>query len=173
MLLPAIEGQKGIDGKGNGTVFSASDTGGIVMKKQTNAEKAKKLKEFLAMTLTEEVLVNFTKTTGILRPFDYAISAADMAEMTPFARNVYSIYQDKENIKIIRPEVTFTSLPITFTSSMDKAYLPIRDGSTINASYMRTVRNVGSVEKAMASIPYTQEKWTGFINDAKKNGFYK
>ena len=93
--------------------------------------------------------------------------------MTPFARNVYSIYQDKENVAILRPEVTYTSLPITFTSSMDQMFLPLRDGATINASYMRTVRNVGSVEKAMASIPYTQEKWTGFINDAKKNGFYK
>ena len=173
MLMPAIEGQKGIDGQGNGTVFSASDTGGIVMKKQTDAAKLAKLKEFLCMTLTEEVLVNFTKTTGINRPFDYTLSQADLAEMTPFARNVYNIYNDKENIKIIRPEVTLYAQPITFTSSMDSRFLPLRVGTTIYASYVRSVRLAGGLENALASIPYDQAKWDTFISDAKSQGFYQ
>lgn len=173
MLLPAIEGQKGIDGQGNGTVFSASDTGGIVMKKQSDPAKLAKLKEFLCMTLTEEVLVNFTKTTGINRPFDYTLSQADLAEMTPFARNVYSIYHDKENITIIRPEVTQYAQPITFTSAMDSRFLPLRVGTTVYASYVRSVRLCGGVEEALASISYNQTKWDTFISDAKAQGFYK
>ncbi|MBQ8229536.1 MAG: hypothetical protein IJZ32_02440 [Clostridia bacterium] len=173
MLLPAIEGQKGIDGNGNGTVFTVSDTGGIVVVKQEDAEKLAKIKEFLAMTLTDEVMKNFTKDTGIMRPYDYDMSEEDLSGMSKFARNAWEIYSDEENIELVRFGVTRYAQPIFFTTDMHNTYIPITNNNQISDSYLRVLRNVGGAEAAMGTMSYDSVKWDAFLAEAKRQGFYK
>ena len=173
MLLPAIEGQKGIDGKGNGTVFTVSDTGGIVVVKQDNAEKLGKIKEFLGMTLSDSVLKAFTKDTGIMRPFNYEMTEADLASMSKFARNAWEIYSDKENIELVRLGVTRYAQPVLFTTDMHNTYIPISNNNQISDSYLRVLRNVGGADAAMNTMAYDSVKWSAFLAEAKRQGFYK
>ncbi len=173
MLLPAINGQKGIDGNGNGTVFTVSDTGGIVVVKQEDKTKLAKIKEFLGMTLTNEVMSNFTKDTGIVRPYDYDMTEEDLAAMSKFARNAWEIYNDEENIALLRLGVTRYAQPIVFTTEIHNTYIPITYMNQISDSYLRVLRNVGNAEVAMGTMLYDSAKWNAFVAEAQRQGFYK
>ncbi len=173
MLLPAIEGQKGIDGQGNGTVFTVSDTGGIVVVKQEDKAKLAKIKEFLAMTLTDSVLKTFTKDTGIMRPYNYDMTEEDLSGMSKFARNAWEIYSDEDNIKLLRFGVKRYAQPILFTTDMHNTYIPISNNNQISDSYLRVLRNVGGAESAMGTMAYDNAKWSAFLAEAKRQGFYK
>lgn len=175
MLLPNIDGQNGAFGNGKGSVFNASDTGGIVVRKQGNdeTEKLSKIKEFLAMTLSDSCLRNFTKTTGIARPFEYNLTESEVQEMTPFARNAYEIYNDTENISIIRLDVTRYAQPILYTSRINNiSFIPMsRDKREAEVNYIRILRDA-SVNDIMSNMYYGETEWTSFVNDAKSEGFY-
>ena len=62
-------------------------------------------KKFLAFTLKEESLAYYTKQSGIPRPFDYTITDADLAKMSPFQRTTYEICHDTENIQMFRTTI--------------------------------------------------------------------
>jgi ABC-type glycerol-3-phosphate transport system substrate-binding protein len=173
MLLPAIEGQKGIDGKGNGTVFTVSDTGGIVVVKQEDAKKLAKIKEFLAMTLSDEVLKDFTKNTGIMRPYKYEMTDEDLSSMSKFARNAWEIYNDEENIELVRFGVTRYAQPVSFATDMHNTYIPITNMNQMSDSYLRVIKAVGGAENAMGTMLYDSAKWAAFISEAQRQGFYK
>ncbi len=174
MLLPSLDNEKGAFGNGKGSVFSASDTGGIVVRKQSDANKLSKIKEFLGITFSNEVLVNFTKTTGIMRPFNYTLTDSDLETMTPFARNVYKIYTDKDNVKIVRPDVLIKAQPISFASSISDVFIPLSEVKNFAShNWIRVLRNDSSVEYSMSNMLYTtQDSWTKLVNQARAQGFY-
>jgi cell division transport system permease protein len=107
MLLPAIEGQKGIDGKGNGTVFTVSDTGGIVVVKQEDAKKLQPMLEVLpnirsvSFISREEAMQNFVSQypeEEMFRDLDanilqdrFAIRIHDLADISATVAKVKSI----------------------------------------------------------------------------------
>ena len=62
-------------------------------------------KKFLAFTLKEENLAFYTKQSGVPRPYDYTLTADDIADMTPFQRAAYAISQDTENIQMYRTTI--------------------------------------------------------------------
>lgn len=64
-----------------------------------------KCKEFLAYTLSDDCLEYYTTSTGNPRPFDYEVSAENLAKMTPFQRNCWAITHDTENVSIVYPNV--------------------------------------------------------------------
>lgn len=172
MLLPELEGQKGIDGEGNGTVMSAQDSGSIIVLKNEDREKVAKIKEFVAMTCRTETIVDFTKRTGIIRPYQYTLSESDLEEMTPFAQNMWQLYNDTKNITIVRPEILKNSDPLTFTTTASSYVIPIKDTATYNISLVRALRTVGSADAAMEKVGYTASEWAGFVEAAKSQGFF-
>jgi len=65
----------------------------------------KKCKEFIAYTLSNDALAYYTETTGNPRPFNYSLSEAQYAKLTPFAKNVWQLSHDTEHISVVYPNV--------------------------------------------------------------------
>lgn len=103
MLLPQLDGQKGIDGEGNGSVLSARSTGSVIVPKNLDADILEKTKIFISYTLKDTSLRSFTVKSGSVRPYNYTLTEEDRAQMTSYALNAYDIYNDKANIGIVRP----------------------------------------------------------------------
>ena len=174
MLLPYMEGQQGIDGNGNGSVMCVSEASGIIVPKCKDKEKLAKIKEFIAMTTTDAVLEGFTRDTGVVRPYDYQLSSASFAKMTPFAKNMWELYNDADNVKIVRPSVLKNSDPLTYTSAIHAtSRIPIKDAAVYNTSYLRAIRNLDKdMAKAWKATGYSQSDWNKFIDSARNNGFF-
>lgn len=167
MLLPAIENQKGIDGKGNGSVFSVRDSGAVIVKKNSDRELVEWAKKFVAYTTSDESLRYFTRTTGVVRPYDYEISAEELAEMTPFQRNVWTMYRDKENIALVKPYMNNNTCSINFASGKSKwIYVTTYEG----ASYLSplSVLQKTDTDGYLAALrnTYTKAVWENFYNVA-------
>lgn len=113
MLYPEMEGQKGADGNGNGSVLSTRAAGSCIVTKNEDADILEKTKILLAYSLKDEYLRHFTKVTGVPRAYDYELTSEDKAEMTCYAKNVWELYKDTENVSFVRPLIDryLTALP--------------------------------------------------------------
>ena len=172
MLMPDIEGQYGLDTGESRTFFSTLDAGGIVVVKQEDENKLEAIKDFLLMTVSDEVLRNFTVDTGIVRPYEYDLSEQELSKMTPFGRNNWEIFRDTENIGIIRYPILRNKEPVVFASSIDSYFIYMESNGVYSQSYIRALRNAGSVDSAWNSVGYSQEEWSEFVQDAIEQGFY-
>ena len=179
MLIPAIEGQKGIDGNGNGSFMSVQSSGGIIIPKMKDAEKLGELKQFIAYTLSDENLRKFTRLTGVIQPFDYELTAEDRASMTPFARNNWDLYHDTENIKLIRPLADQNANPLKFALPSSAGFaslylLPVKiEGKQSCAidGLLDKGMTVDQVVQASGGY-YSSDTWTNILNAAKTQGFF-
>ncbi len=120
LMYPKMENQKGIDGNGNGTVFAIQDSGCVLLKKDSNRELIEWAKKFIAYTTSDESLRYFTKSTGVVRPYNYEMTEVDKAEMTGFQKNVWTMYNDSENIAFVSPLMTNNLCSINFASEKSK-----------------------------------------------------
>lgn len=102
MLLPAMDGQRGANGDGTGSVISVSENGNIFLKKQSDETKRTYAKEFIKYIVSDEVSKAFTTQTGGLRPYKYELGENELSQMTVFAKNAYALYSDAENVSYIR-----------------------------------------------------------------------
>lgn len=174
MLFPEIPGQKGIDGKGNGTIYTAYDTCGFVVVKKDDPVLMEKVKDFCAFSLKDKYLRRFTTLTGTKRPYLYELTEEDYAQMTPFARNAVQLYDDKENIKILRPKLLNLSTPVSYGSSKGTASMwqctvdNVSFGSPINALYAANGKS-DPVATCMDGFKqyYTQSKWQRYLEEYK------
>ncbi|MBQ7912212.1 MAG: hypothetical protein IJ308_00495 [Clostridia bacterium] len=170
MLMPEIEGQKGIDGNGNGTVFPAVEAGAIVVRTQKYPEKLEAIKSFILYTLTDEALSETTKKTGLVRGYKYDLTAEQIAEMTPYQRTCYQIYQDTENIKVITPTTDMLRAPFPYAAigyTSDVGMLPCRGVQSILNS-LKGGKSVAEVVDGIANN-YNEGKWNGFLTSIKNN----
>lgn len=131
MLYPEMEGQKGADGNGNGSVLSTRAAGACVITKNDDADILEKTKILLAYSLKDEYLRHFTKVTGVPRRYDYSLTAEDKGAMTKYARNMWELYSDSENVKLVRPLVDRYLTPLPYMTS--KGY---------NVNWYSTISNV-------------------------------
>ena len=92
--------------------------------------------------------------------------------MTPFARNVWEIYHDTENIGLVRSELLKAKEPLSFASNMPAPRIPIKDTAIVNDSYIRAIRNKGGLAFALDVLGYSASEWANFIATARNNGFY-
>ncbi len=97
---------------GCGVLFNNSKVFKNLKSGITKDDYIKKCKEFLAYTLSDDCLEYYTTTTGNPRPFNYEISAENLAKMTPFQRNCWEITHDTENISIVYPNVLNNLSPV-------------------------------------------------------------
>ena len=54
--------------------------------------------------LKDESLRYFTRTTGSTLAYDYALTGDDLSALTPYSKNIIEIYNDTENVEIIKLE---------------------------------------------------------------------
>lgn len=179
MLLPYIDGQKGIDGNGNGSVIAGQDTGSFFVIKEKDSRKTEILLEFLALTLSDECLEKFTTETGVVRSYDYEISDENLAKMTPFARTVWSMYRDEENIAIVRPFQERVKEPIVYatTAGLEGIVFPYMDTgkiagpNTVAVSYLQDGKNKDQIF-SMIKNAFSVKEWNKILEQAQKQGFY-
>ncbi len=168
LLMPNIDGQKGIDGNGNGSVFAAPETGAIVVRKQQYPEKLAAIKDFLAYTLTDKALSETTANTGLIRGYKYSLTDAQLANMTPFQRTSYQIYQDTANVKVLTYATDRLTTPFAYAANgFYDGILPV--GTT--ASVVDALRNGQSVEAIVSKIQnnYSKNTWEGFLSGIKNS----
>lgn len=127
MLYPAMDGQKGIDGNGNGSVVISMDNGASFVVKSGNTESDTVAKEFLRYTLKEENLQIFTVNSGGLRPFEYSLTDTQYESLTPFRQNVWDIYHDSENVAVVRPYLQRAASPLSKSAALP-SFLQTRVG---------------------------------------------
>lgn len=179
MLFPKLSGSPyGLDGNGNGSVFAARDTGSVYIIKNQSDAKIQVTKDFIAYTLTEEALCKFTRETGTMRPYVYNLTESDLAQMTPFARTVYTMYNDSENISIIRPYVDLNSAPVNYATDKGTTYL-VSSRFMDGAAYTYTgVLYDGLLKTDYQSFfegtrdYYDANTWAAYVNQAREAGFY-
>lgn len=102
MLFPNMDGQRGANGDGTGSVMGISESGTIFLKKQSDVEKRGYAKDFIKYLVSDEVSRLFTTYACGLRPYNYELTEEDKASMTVFAKNAYDVYSDRENVTVIR-----------------------------------------------------------------------
>ena len=168
MLLPEIEGQKGIDGEGNGTVFPAVESGAIAIRKQADADKLAAIKSFVLYTLTDKALSETTVKTGLIRGYKYDLSATQIASMTPYQKTCYQIYQDTDNIKLITHTTDVLRSPFPYAATgytPDVGMLPCNGVQSI-VNTLKSGKSVADVVDGIANN-YNQAKWDGFLTSIK------
>lgn len=171
MLTPNLDGAVGAFGDGTGTALCISEQSSIIVPKCADAEKKAAIFDFLAFTLSEENLRMFTRTTGILRPYSYTLTDEDFAQMTPFGRNLWTIYNDTENISFIRYGL-FSSQPISYATDGYNS-MPIEANDVSYGSILAALERAG-VDDIMEGISsyYTESSWADFVAQAREAGFY-
>ena len=170
MLLPEIEGQKGIDGEGNGTVFPAVEAGAIAIRTQKDADKLAAIKSFVLYTLTDKALSETTVKTGLIRGYKYELTAEQLASMTPYQKTCYQIYHDTENVKVITSTTDMLRSPFPYAATgytPDVGMLPCGGVQSI----VKTLRGGKTVSQVVDGIAdnYNQTKWDGFLTSIKNS----
>lgn len=194
MLLPKMDGAYGLDGQGNGSVFSVLNSGAFVVPKAKSDEKSQAklaaLKDFLAYTLTDENLAFFTECTGIINAYDYEIPDNVYQKLTPFSKTVYAMCQDEENIEFVRGQMMYQGAPLSITAGSEFCgykglwtHNGIIYGTELHA--FRDLKDLGDqtvaamVQSAKTYYSHnghtgkTYKTWEQFIEAARKRGYYQ
>ncbi len=169
MLLPAIEGQAGIDGEGNGSVLTAPETGGIVVRKQpeSNPNKLAAIKSFLTYMLKNDTLSWINATTGMTLNYHYDITKEDAKVMTRFSKTCSEIFHDTENIATYPYSVDKLSTPIRYTANGMGGYTIMYYGNNDAVSLITALKGGNKPSKIAELVASTATKtvWDGYLKD--------
>lgn len=174
MLIPSIEGQAT---ESNKSVVCGAEYSSVVVAKQKNAEKLAKIKEFLAFCASDESLKNFTKYSGCRKYYNYSLSAAEKASLTPFARNALELMSDSENVTVVPSRIYKFSNPLTFTSDFIQTnYVPLLAGAVYTQNTARFFRDTVKLADLYGNksncLGYSASEWSKLLVAAKANGFF-
>ncbi len=150
LFAPAFEGQKMA---ATDSYMTVTESGSVFARNTTDQAKAAKIKEFLSMTCSDKYLKHFTLTTGCIRPYDYTLTSEESAQLTPFGRNCWEIY-NSENIHLVK-----TALLLNVGKSnvgMNGEYKSYIDGNLYEAPISALIKNI-SAENVFNGM-YTYEK---------------
>ena len=111
MFIPTADGaETNEDGSVKKLTYVQTDNVMYVPAKATNKELAK---EFLAFLCNEEQLVNFSKSTGVVRPFAYnPYELAPNHAWTDFQKSTFNIYYGADDFVIKYPLTATNVSPI-------------------------------------------------------------
>jgi hypothetical protein len=176
-LLPDFEGQKGFDGQsGKGTPMEFNLGDGFYVPKSANSAKIAAIKDFLAFTLKEENLRLFTRLTGVMRPYKYALTTEDRQGMSKFALNVYEMMSDTQNIQIFSQSDYVNMTPMRLASSLSLigySFPVFVDGREFTQS-VQPLRENFTVDQIMNGLlNYSDADWANAVAKVKQNGFYQ
>ena len=169
MLLPEIEGQKGIDGNGKGSVVNAPETGGIAVRKQpaNNPEKLEAIKSFLTYMLKNDTLSWVTQSTGCLLNYDYTLTDEQIGAMPQFYQTCYDLFHDTENVFVTKFSVDKLAAPMRYSSNNIYSFSMIPLGSNESISIISTMKG-GMAASKLADIVaamYSKANWEQIIDD--------
>ena len=179
MLLPAFEGQAT---PADRSMFHLQDTGSFVVtqhpKDAAGQAKLAAVKDFIAYTLSDENLRRYTRMTGIVRPYDYEMTAEDLAQMTPFARNVQEIFADTEHIEITNGTMIQSLTPLRMvrvngSQGVTGGDFPSKIGN-ISRQWIYSALRFASVPDVFRSMNnyYDPALWAQFVAAARNTGLY-
>ena len=169
MLLPDFEGQKS-----EMSYFSAVSFGSVAIMKlsdtEANNKKTEATKDFLAFTLKEENLRKFNVATGTVKPYRYTLTAEDRTKMTPFARCVYDIYKDVENVEVIHAELN--SNPFWVSSNYYGVEWLNTTRSLPYANMASCIKAGGGAASMISrwNTRCSENKWAQYVQEAKALG---
>jgi len=168
MMYPKMEGQKGIDGNGNGSVINCMDAGAVfVPKNDKDPEKLQKTKEFISYTLKDEYLQLFTTICGAVRPYNYTLSDEQFNGLTPFQKNVWEIYNDTDNVAIIRANFDSNASPFYYNSSKPSRYYTNIEGAAYSTIFKSLERY--TADEALSSMKnYNAANWSKYYSEVSK-----
>ncbi len=111
MFIPTAEGaETNEDGSAKQLTYVQTDN---VMYVPVNATNKDLAKEFLAFLCSEEQLMQFTKYTGVVRPFDYNAYELDKNyAWTDFQKSTFNIYYNADDFVIKYPLTATKVSPI-------------------------------------------------------------
>lgn len=154
MILPSLEGQMGIDGKGHGTVFGDGEHGVIFARKQTDPVKERGIVDFLTYVHSDKILKRFLLECNGIRPFNFELSQEEFDQLTPFGQNAWTIYNDTENIAIGQNRVGRCVSPLYWAStpvvsvwkskSYTSAYAALTTGNLSSAEYIGQLKELNN-----------------------------
>ncbi len=181
LFLPEFAGQKGIDGKGNGSVVTVLNNGAIIVPKQKDAAKLAAIKDFLLYTLRDTSLQYFTVKTGAMTAYRYELTETQYEQLTPFGKNCYQIHRDTENVYLSRFSFKYQTNLLTVSSKqIAGTTFPIRIKGAQQSSVIRAFKTAKEVAPddpvgamvAGAKLYYSLEDWASILYAAQQNGFY-
>jgi hypothetical protein len=170
LLLPDFEGQAN-----DKTCFSVTATGSICMSKDKDKTREAYTKDFIRYILRDESLRFITRTTGDIVGYHYEMTEADKSLMTPFQKNCWELYYDKENIEIVSRKLYGIQNPLSYATDLgfQHYYLPVISGAwamnTIDASKSNDLNDILDGCKNA----YSATTWANLIKKAKDQGFFR
>ena len=143
-----------------------------VINANISKEKQQATKEFLAYLCSDEVLRMFTSKTGETLVYDYALSEAELNNMTDFSRCCYQMKNDTEHVDILRHELLKKVSPINYATTKNaNTFVGVVNGITYTSLYASLDRN--SSEDVFNSIKnyYSAAQWAEYCTRARGQGF--
>ena len=173
MLLPVIEGQKTPEDQ---SVLFSQTGGCIAVTKSNDSDKTAAIKDFICYVLRDESMERVTKETGAIWNYNYTISEAGKAELTPFIRNTYEMMNDTEHIKVRSFSIDLATTP--FVSHGGWTSLSLLVASNGDPYMVPAYRNAGNAAKYLSQLQsssgYTDPaSWKSMINLLRTYGFYQ
>ncbi|MGN1052655.1 MAG: ABC transporter substrate-binding protein [Candidatus Scatosoma sp.] len=167
--LPKFEGQKGVDGNGNGSVlFNWNDDTAIFVNK--NTAHLDVAKDFLKFMNTDYALAKFTTMTNCLRALDYSLTAEEKGQLTKFGLSVWKMVKENPTVTVIgktskSPIINYSSPLLDnyrFNSTIDSApyYWPA------SAMHSKTSITAETYWQGMKDY-YSESAWTAIYNSVK------
>lgn len=81
--------------------LSAQSLGTVVVSADSNERKVQISKDFIAYTLQDKYLQQYTLDTGEVRPLKFKLTTEQEAQLTPFQRSAIAMQQDTEHVKVL------------------------------------------------------------------------
>ncbi len=162
MPLPSFEGQKGIDGNGKGSVFGDGEHGVIFAKKQTDSVKEQGIIDFLSYVHSDNILKRFLISANGIRPFTInngegkysGLTENEFNQLTKFGQNVWTIYNDTENIAVgqnrvgrFASKLYWASSPIVSvwkSKNYTNTYAALTTGDLSASAYINQLKELNS-----------------------------
>ncbi len=167
MLVPASQ-------EGRAVIHSQTG-GGMVVVKQSDPEKLAAIKDFIAFMLSNKSMGQVTRDTGMIWNYSYDISAEDLAAMTVFTKNAYSMVQDSENVLIRSGFIDTASTPVHAYSALGAySYMTLNLSTQISIVPALVQDAGGNVQTFLDNIAAynTAERWAGWLSQAQSYGYY-
>lgn len=168
LMIPNFDGQRGIDGKGNGTCLTADEYGSIAVTNQTDATKLAAIKDLLKFFLSDTQLAKATCSSGIAFAYDYTLTDAQLDSMAPSQKYAYQIMHDTDNVRILTQTTDKVASPMYFGASLGSTAI-IRAGKNGSYAspygYMKTGTTQGFADDFANT--YTDAKWDSLVSEMK------
>lgn len=169
MLFPYL-GEEQVSTK---SAISCCESGAMIVPKDSNKDRLKVTKDFLAYLASDEAMNIFLTMTGSIMPYNYTLSAEEEAKLTPFTKNMIELYSDSENVEVVRPQIAALYSPISYAGGRNNSYFQPKINGVLLDQPFKIVRE-NSLDAIKTGLLNTRSasEWAGYLEKAKGQGFF-